>query len=153
GVLLARPAAPFDLAGVSPAPVMIVLGAAFFMGFFLWSHKQAAEGKTPLLTLEVIDSPKEWAAVVALFIIVATEGAINFTVPLYIQIVQGRSSAATSVAMMPFLLTVFFTAILIVRMYDRYTPRQLARGAFGLVIAGTLWLAFVVQNDWSVPAV
>ena len=153
GVLLARPAAPFDLAGVSPAPVMIVLGAAFFMGFFLWSHKQAAARKTPLLALEVVDSPKEWVAVLTLFMIVATEAAINFTVPLYIQIVQGRSSAATSVAMMPFMLTVFFTAILIVRLYGRYTPRQIARGAFGLVMVGTLWLAFVVQNDWSVPAV
>jgi MFS family permease len=153
GVLLARRAAPFDLAGVSPAPLMIVLGAAFFMGFFLWSHKQAAAGKTPLLALEVVDSPKEWVAVLTLFLIVATEGAINFTVPLYIQIVQGRTSAATSVTMMPFMLTVFFTAILIVRLYNRYTPRQIARGAFGLVMAGTLWLAFVVQNDWSVPAV
>ena len=85
-----------------------------------------------------------------LFIVVAIEGAINFMVPLYIQIVQGRSSAATSVAMMPFMLTVFFTAILIVRLYDRFTPRQIARAAFVLVTAGALWLAFVVRNDWSV---
>jgi MFS family permease len=150
GVLLARPAAPFDLVGVSPAPMMIVVGAAILMAFFIWSHKQAAAGRTPLLALEVIDSPRDWAAVVVLFIIVATEGAINFMVPLYIQIVQGRSSAATSVAMMPFMLTVFFTAILIVRVYDRFTPRQIARYAYALVIAGTLWLAFVVRNDWSV---
>jgi len=150
GVLLARPPAPFDLLGVSPAPVMIAAGIATFMGFFLWSHKQAAAGNTPLLALEVVDSPRDWAAVIALFAIVATEGAINFMVPLYIQIVQGRSSAATSVAMMPFMLTVFFTAILIVRLFDRFTPRQIARWAYALVIAGTLWLAFVVRNDWSV---
>ena len=150
GVLLARPPAPFDLMGVSPAPVMIAAGIAIFMGFFLWSHRQAAAGNTPLLALEVVDSPRDWAAVGALFAIVATEGAINFLVPLYIQILQGRSSAATSVAMMPFMLTVFFTAILIVRLYGRFTPRQIARWAYGLVIAGTLWLAFVVQNDWSV---
>ncbi len=153
GVGLARPAAPFDLVGVSPAPVMIAFGLAIFMTFFLWSHRQAAAGKTPLLALEVVDSPREWAAVVTLFAIVATEGAINFMVPLYIQIIQGRSSAATSLAMMPFMLTVFFTAILIVRLYDRFTPRQIARAAYGLVIAGTLWLAFVVRSDWSVPPV
>jgi MFS family permease len=117
GVLLARPAAPFDLVGVSPAPVMIAVG-------------------------------------IALFIIVAIEGSINFLVPLYIQIVQGRSSAATSVAMMPFMLTVFFTAILIVRLYDRFTPRRIARCAFLLVTVGALWLAFVARNDWSgVPVI
>jgi MFS family permease len=150
GVFLARPPAPFDLAGVSPAPVMIALGISIFMAFFIWSHRQAAAGKTPLLALEVVDSPREWVAVLTLFIVVGIEGATNFMVPLYIQIVQGRSSAATSVAMMPFMLTVFFTAILIVRLYDRFTPRQLARAAFVLVTAGALWLAFVVRNDWSV---
>jgi len=45
---------------------------------------------------------------------------------------------------------VFFTAILIVRLYDRFTPRQLARAAFVLVTVGALWLALVVRNDWSV---
>jgi predicted MFS family arabinose efflux permease len=150
GTLLARPAAPFDVLGLSPAPVLIVVGIALVMAFFIWSHRRAAGGNTPLLALEVVDSPKEWAAVVALFIIVGTEAAINFAVPLYIQIVQGRSSAATSVAMLPFMVTVFFTAILIVRLYHRFTPRQIARAAFVLVTAGTLWLAFVARNDWSV---
>lgn len=153
GVLLARPAAPFDVLGVSPAPLMILAGAMVVMAFFGWSHRTATRGGTPLLALEVVDSPREWAAVVTLFIIVGTEAAINFSVPLYIQIIQGRSSAATSVAMMPFMLTVFFTAILIVRLYDRFTPRQIARGAYVLVIIGTAWLALVVRSDWSVPPV
>lgn len=150
GAFLARAAAPFDVLGVSPAPIMIVFGIVVVSVFFVWSHQRKARGHTPLLALEVIDSPKEWAAVVALFLIVGMEGAINFSVPLYIQIIQGRSSMATSIAMMPFMLTVFFTAILVVRLYNRFTPRQIARLGFGLVFAGTLWLAFVVRNDWSV---
>src|SRR6516162_1069600 len=153
GVLLARPAAPFDLVGVSPAPAMIVVGVALLAAFLAWSHRQAAARKSPLIALEVIDSPLEWATVVALFIIVGMEGAINFSVPLYIQIVQGNSAFQTSIAMMPFMLTVFFTAILIVRLYNRFTPRQIATGAFLVVAAGTAWLAFVVRNDWSTPPV
>ena len=101
---------------------MIVVGIVLLSAFFVWTHKRAADDKTPLLALEVVDSPQEWAAVLALFIIVGMEAAINFTVPLYIQIVQGRDALQTSVAMMPFMLTVFFTAILIVRLYDRFTP-------------------------------
>jgi len=150
GVLLAGPKAPFNILGISPAPAMITIGTAMLMGFFSWSGRTARTGRTPLLALEVVDSAREWAAVVTLFVIVGTEAAINFAVPLYIQIIQDRSSAATSVTMMPFLLTVFLAAILVVRLYDRFSPRQIARGAFLLVIAGTLWLAFVVRNDWSV---
>jgi MFS family permease len=153
GVLLARSTAPFDLVGVSPAPVLIVVGVVILTAFFAWSHRRADAGRTPLIALEVIDSPLEWMTVVALFIIVGMEGAINFSVPLYIQIVQGSPAFQTSIAMMPFMLTVFFTAILIVRLYPRFTPRQIATAAFLLVAAGTAWLAFVVRNDWSVPPV
>lgn len=149
GLLLASPSAPFDVAGVSPAPVMIIIGAIIVAMFFKWSQRRAAGGRPPLLALEVISSNREWAAVIALFLIVSMEAAINFSVPLYIQIVQGRSPFQTSLAMMPFLVTVFFTAILIVRLYNRFTPRQIARYGFLLVFVGTTWLAFVVTNNWS----
>lgn len=150
GLFLARPAAPFDLMGVSPAPAMILVGIVGVMAFFVWSYRRVAKGRTPLLALEVVGSPREWATVIALFLIVMTEASINFAVPLYIQIVQGRSSAATSFAMMPFMLTVFFTAILVVRLYGRFTPRQIARAGFVLVFVGTLWLAWVASNNWAV---
>jgi MFS family permease len=153
GLLVARPASPFNVVGVSPAPVLIVIGVALLAAFFAWSHRRAALGRTPLIALEVIDSPLEWMTALALFIIVGMEGAINFSVPLYIQIVQGLPAFQTSIAMMPFMLTVFFTAILIVRLYRRFTPRQIATGAFLLVAVGTAWLAFVVRNDWTTAPV
>ncbi|HMF14405.1 MAG TPA: MFS transporter [Gemmataceae bacterium] len=153
GALLARPAAPLDLAGVSPAPVMIVVGVVLGTAFFNWSLRRAAAGKMPLLALEVVDSPPAWAAVLALFSMGGTEAAINFAVPLYIQVVQGSTGLMTSVAMLPLMLSVVLTAILIVRLYDRFTPRTIARGGFLLVAAGTAWLAFVVRNDWSAAPV
>jgi MFS family permease len=153
GVPLATPAAPFNVVGVSPAPLMVVLGIAVVMGFFVWSRWRAAQGATPLLDLRVIGSAREWAAVVTLFLIVGTEAAINFAVPLYIQIVQGRSSMATSITMMPFMLTVFFTAILVVRLYPRFTPRRIAQCSFGLVFVGTLWLAFVAANNLNLAVI
>jgi MFS family permease len=81
--------------------------------------------------------------------VVALEAALNVSVPLYIQIVQGRSPLATAVAMMPFNLTVFFMAMLIVNLYDRLTPRQIGRYGFILCTIGLVWLAFVLRNDWS----
>ncbi|MGX0982361.1 MFS family permease [Bradyrhizobium japonicum] len=85
----------------------------------------------------------------AMFAVVALEAMLNFSVPLYIQIVQGRTPLATTIAMMPFNLTVFFAAMLIVRFYGRFTPRQIGRYGFILCTVALLWLAFVVRNDWS----
>ncbi|WP_353144832.1 MFS transporter, partial [Acinetobacter pragensis] len=50
---------------------------------------------------------------------------------------------------LPFNLTVFFAAMLIVRLYSKVTPRQIGRFGFSLCAVALIWLAFVVRNDWS----
>ena len=153
GLGLARPAAPFDLFGMSPAPFMIVIGIVLLQAFMVWTRRRTASGKTPLLALEVVASASERAAVYAMFAVVALEGALNFSVPLYIQIIQGRSPIETAIAMMPFNLTVFFTAMLIIKLYQKLTPRQIGRYGFTLCTVALLWLAWVVRNDWGAPVV
>jgi len=149
GLALATRAAPFDLLGLSPAPLFILLGIVLGQGFLMWTRRRQQQGKTPLLALEVIGSERERAAVYSMFSVVALEAMLNFSVPLYIQIVQGRSPISTAIAMMPFNLSVFFAAMLIVRLYGKLTPRQIGRYGFVLCTIGLLWLAFVVHNDWS----
>ena len=149
GLVLATPNAPVSLLGLSPAPILIVVGVVLGQTFLMWTRKRQETGKTPLLALEVIDSREERAAVYAMFSVVALEAALNFSVPLYIQIVQGRSPIATAVAMMPFNLTVFFAAMLVVRLFDKLTPRRIGQAGFVLCAVALTWLAFVVRNDWS----
>ena len=153
GLGLANPAAPFDIFGASPAPFMIVIGAVLLQAFVAWTRRRAAAGKTPLVALEVLQSPTERAAVYSMFVVVALEGALNFSVPLYIQIIQGRSPIETAIAMLPFNLTVFFSALLIVKFYDKFTPRQIGVAGFTLCTVALVWLAWVVRNDWSAPIV
>lgn len=149
GLFLAGPNAPIQILGLSPAILMVGVGVFLISAFLAWTRRREATGRTPLFALQVIESAKERAAVLAMFTIVSMEAALNFSVPLYIQIVQGRSAFDTAIAMMPFNLSVFFTAFLIVKLYDRLTPRQIARYGFVLAAAGAYWLAFVVTNNWS----
>lgn len=149
GLALARPTAPFNLLGLSPAPVMILVGVVLGQAFFMWTRHREATNRTPLLPLVVLDSPHERAAVYAMFSVVALEAALNFSVPLYIQIVQGRSPLATAVAMLPFNLTVFIVAMLVVRLFGIVTPRRIGQIGFVLCAVALVWLAFVVRNDWS----
>lgn len=149
GFGLARDSAPFDLLGFSPAPVMIVLGIVLGQTFVAWTRRRQQAGKTPLLALEVLSSSSERAAVFAMFAVVALEAMLNFSVPLYIQIIQGRTPFATAIAMMPFNLSVFFSAMLIVRFYKTLTPRKIGRYGFCICTISLLWLAFVVRNNWS----
>lgn len=149
GILLARESAPFDILGLSPAPVFIVVGLILGQAFFFWTRRRTRLGKVPLVSLSVLGSPRERAAVYAMFIVVALEAALNFSVPLYIQIVQGRTPLDTSLAMMPFNLTVFIVATLIVRFYGRFAPRTIGVFGFVLTTVALAWLAFVVTNNWE----
>jgi MFS family permease len=149
GLLLARPAAPVDILGLSPAPVLIVVGLVLAQLFFVRTRLRSRAGKVPLVSLSVFGSSRERAAVYAMFVVVALEAALNFTIPLYIQIVQGRTPFDTSLAMLPFNLTVFFTAMLVVRLYRRFSPRTIGMVSFGLTTTALVWLAFVVTNNWE----
>ncbi|HMR33571.1 MAG TPA: MFS transporter [Geminicoccaceae bacterium] len=149
GLGMARPGAPFDIFGLSPAPAMIVVGIALLQGFIAWTRRQLDTGRTPLLDLRIIRSGEERSAIFALFCVVALEAMLNFSVPLYIQVIQGRTPIETAIAMLPFNLTVFFTAMLVVRLYDRLTPRRIGQFGFIVCVLGLLWLAWVVRNDWS----
>ena len=140
GMLLATDAAPFDLVGLSPAPIMIATGILFGQAFFAWSRSREAEQKTPLIASGVIETPQQRSAVYLMFIIVLLGSTISFLIPLYIQIVQGRNSLQTALAIMPYSLSIFAAAILVLRLYDRLTERQIARGAFFLMATGLFYL-------------
>jgi MFS family permease len=153
GVILAKPEAPISLFGLSPAPLMILVGVVVGQAFFRWSHDRQLLGRSPLMALEVLDSPEERNATFSLLIMSAVGPAVNFLIPLYIQIVQGRTSLQTSVAVIPYTLAIFTSAVLIVRLYARYSPRQIGRIGFILVSIGLVVLAITIRNDWGTPSV
>ncbi|HJB09389.1 MAG TPA: MFS transporter [Candidatus Brachybacterium merdavium] len=154
GLVVAEDTAPLSILGLSPAPVLVVLGLVLGQLFFLWTRRRMQQGRVPLVDLSVLGSGRERSAVYAMFIIVAMEAAVNFTVPIYIQVVQGRTALDTALAMMPFNLTVFVTATLIVRFYQRFAPRTIALFSFVLTTLALIWLAAVVNNNWeSLPTV
>lgn len=149
GLLFAKPAAPFSFLGISPAPILMICGVVVGQVFLVWLHRRQKAGKSPLLAVEVIDSREEQSATLAMFVIGALGPAVNFLIPIFMQIVQGRTSLATSVAMVPYTLSVFLSAILIVRLFRRFSPRTIGIVGFLVVSVGLVLLAWVLQNDMS----
>jgi MFS family permease len=153
GPLLAKQAAPFSLLGISPAPIMIALGIVLGQSFFAWSRQREATNQTPLLPLEVLDTPAERNAVYCFLVAGGIGPAVAFLIPLYIQIVQDRSPFFSAVAILPYTLSIAAAAILTVRLYDRLTPRRLGVISFGLLAVGLLIVAASVSNDWGTLSV
>ena len=106
GVLLAEPTAPFGVLGLSPAPVMIVVGILLGQAFFARLRRRRAADKTTLISPLVIEMPQQRSAVFTMFMIVMLGSAVSFLIPLYIEIVQGRSSLDTALAIIPYSLSI-----------------------------------------------
>ena len=62
---------------------------------------------------------------------------------------QGRSEFQTSLALIPYSLSIFIAALFSVRLFDRLTPRVIGVVGFSMVAGGLTFLAFAIQNEWS----
>lgn len=149
GLLQATPGAPFAPLGLSPVPVLLVLGVVLGWGFFAWSHKRVANKQTPLLALEVIDSRTEKNTVLAFLVAGALGTAVSFLIPIYIQFVQDRTPLQTAIAIVPYTIAVALAAIASVRLYDRVTPRQFGILCFVMIAVGATFVGWSILNDWG----
>ncbi|TFC01681.1 MFS transporter [Cryobacterium adonitolivorans] len=149
GVVLATDAAPFNILGVSPAPVLIILGAIIGQAFFVWLRRRRAAHRAQIFDLEVLKSASEKATTFAMAAMLFVGTAANFLIPLYIQIVQGRSSFQTSIAIIPYTLSIFIASTLVATLYRRYPPHTIARVGFVVVAFGLTLLAFTIRNEWE----
>jgi MFS family permease len=153
GPLVAEDAAPFAVLRLSPAPMLILLGIVFGQAFFAWSNRRVAADKQPLLAMEVLDSNEEKNAVIAFLVAGSLGLAVGFLIPLYVQIVEGRTPLFSAVAILPYAGAVAVAGVISVRLYDRQSPRRLGIASFILIAIGLVVVAFTVSNDWGTVAV
>ena len=149
GVVLAQPGAPFDILGLSPAPVLILLGLIVGQIFFSWTRKRKATSRPQIFDLDVLRSGSERATTACMAAMLFVGTAANFLIPLYIQIVQGRSSLETSFSVIPYTLSIFVASTVVATLYKRFPPRQIARVGFVVVALGLILLAFTIRNEWQ----
>jgi MFS family permease len=149
GLLVADETAPFSLLGLSPAPMLILTGIVVGQAFFVWSYRRVAADKQPLLALEVVESKEERSAVIAFLVAGSLGLAVGFLIPLYVQIIQGRSPLASAVVILPYAMAIAAAGVGSVRLYDRFSPRLLGVTSFILVPVGLVVTAFSVGTAGS----
>ncbi|WP_082717056.1 MFS transporter [Microterricola viridarii] len=149
GLVLASDDAPFTVLGLSPAPVLIVAGTIVGQLFFSWIRKQQKAGKPRIFDLAVLKSSKEKAVTACMAMMLFVGTAANFLIPLYLQVVQGRTSFETSLAIIPYTLSIFLASTFVANLYKRFPPRQIARAGFVVVAFGLILLAFTIQYGWG----
>ena len=149
GLWFATEQAPFNILGLSPAPLFILLGLIGGQVFFSWIRKRQDAKLPRIFDLRVLASSSELAITACMSIMLFVGTAANFLIPLYMQMVQGRSGIQTSFSLIPYTLSIFLASTFVAFLYNKFTPSLIARTGF-VVVAGALCLiAFTIRNDWG----
>ncbi len=149
GVWQATDAAPFDVLGVSPAPLLIILGLVVGQGFFVWIARRQRQRRSRIFDLRVLATSSELAVTACMAIMLFVGTAANFLIPLYMQVVQGLTGIQTSFSIIPYTLSIFLASTFVAVLYSRFAPRVLAASGFVVVAGALTLLAFSIRGDWG----
>ncbi|QXT62864.1 MFS transporter [Tessaracoccus palaemonis] len=149
GVWDATDQAPFAILGISPAPLLIVLGLVLGQVFFLWVSKRQREQKHRIFDLRVLATSSELAVTACMSIMLFVGTAANFLIPLYMQVVQGLTGMQTSFSIIPYTISIFLASTFVAYLYKKFPPRVLAAAGFVVVAFALTLIAFTIRGEWG----
>ncbi len=136
---------PLEPFGFSLTPFVIAAGAVLLAAFVAWERRREARGEDPLLHLRLLRIPTMRGGVTTLVAQNLILMGIFFTVPLFLQIVQGLDALETGVRMLPASAGLFVSALAGSALARRYPARTLVRAGLLVVLVAVLLLLDTIE--------
>jgi EmrB/QacA subfamily drug resistance transporter len=138
---------PIEPFGFALTPFVIAAGALVLAGFASWERRRERQGLEPLVHLRLLRVPSLRGGVSMLLAQNLILMGIFFTIPLYLQIVQGLDALETGVRMLPTSAGLFLTAIAGSALSNRFAARTLVRAGLLAVLAASLMLLATIEPE------
>ena len=138
---------PLEPFGFSLTPFVIAAGALVLAGFVAWERRRERLGAEPLVHLSLLRIPQLRGGVsmfVAQNLILM---GVFFTIPLFLQVVQGLDALETGVRMLPASAGLFFTAIAGSALSKRFAPKPLVRAGLFVVLVAIVLLLSTIEPE------
>ncbi len=143
------PVAPLGLA-LTP----FVVGAGFVMlGLFVaWSEHRTKAGRDPLFRLGLFDAPPLKAGLEMFLLQNLILMGVFFSIPLYLQVVQGLDALQTGIKMLPVSVAMFALSFIGARLSKSWTPQRILRLGLWVLLVSVLLLAATIEPVLKGPA-
>jgi EmrB/QacA subfamily drug resistance transporter len=138
---------PIEPLGFSLAPFVIAGGALLLVAFRTWERHREEAGRDPLVRFSLLKIPQLLGGLVMFFYQNLILLGIFFTIPLYLQVVQGYDALETGVRMLPTSIAMLVTAAIGARLAERFAPRSIVRVGVGTLLAATVALIATIKPD------
>jgi MFS family permease len=138
---------PVEPLGFSLAPFVVVLGAAILVLFRASQRRRDEQKRDPLVHVRLFEIIPVRSGLVTLLLQNLILMGVFFTIPLYLQIVQGLNAFETGVRMLPISITLVLAALGGARLANRIHPRAIVRIGLLVVIAAAVFLAGTIEPN------
>lgn len=149
GLLLAAESAPVNVLGLSPVLVLLLLGALVLHVFAARQRSLVDGGRTPLLDPQVFGSGLNRACLSGLVAVNLLMAGVSYLLPLYTQLVLGKSPMGSAMMLVPISLAALVSAAGTPVLMRLFACRQLLTAAHVLAAASVIVLALTISNRWS----
>jgi len=144
---LAPRSSPLEPFGFSLTPFVIGAGALVLAAFVAWERRREGRGEEPLVHLGLLRISQLRGGVAMFLAQNLILMGVFFTIPLFLQVVQGLDALETGVRMLPASAGLFFAAIAGSALAKRFAPRPLVRTGLAIVFVSILLLMGTIEPE------
>jgi MFS family permease len=144
---LAPRSSPVEPFGFALTPFVIAAGAVLLAGFRAWERRREERGQEPLVHFRLLRIRALRGGASMLLAQNLILMGIFFTVPLFLQIVQGLDALETGVRMLPASAGLFGAAIAGSALARRFAPRPLVRAGLLVVLLAIAMLLGTIEPE------
>ncbi|MGZ5347323.1 MAG: MFS transporter [Solirubrobacterales bacterium] len=138
---------PVEPLGMSLTPFVIAAGGVVLACFRGWERRREAGGLDPLVHFRLLDISTLRGGLAMLLSQNMILMGIFFTVPLFLQVVQGLDALETGVRMLPASVGLFVAALGGSALSSRFAPRGLVRAGLAIIFVSTLMLLETIEPE------
>ncbi|MGH2975846.1 MAG: MFS transporter [Solirubrobacterales bacterium] len=144
---LAPRSSPVEPFGFSLTPFVIAAGGLALAAFVAWERRRERLGQDPLVHLPLLRASELRGGVSMFLAQNLILMGVFFTIPLFLQIVQGLDALETGVRMLPTSVGLFATAIAGSALSKRFAPKPLVRVGLLIVFASIVMLLATIEPE------
>lgn len=138
------PVEPFGLS----LTAFVIAGGAVLLGLFVkWQRRRESIGREPLVHLDRLRIPSLRSGLTMFGAQNLILMGVFFSIPLYLQVVQGYDAFETGLRMLPVSVALFATSALGPVLARRWPPRTIVRAGLVVLLVADLGLLSLIDPD------
>ena len=138
------PVTPF---GMALTPFVIGAGLLLLGWFFRWSERRERLGLDPLFRLGLLEVPPLRAGLQMFIAQNLILMGVFFSIPLYLQVVQGLDALQTGLKMLPVSVAMFVMSFVGARMSRSASPQRIVRWGLIVLLVAVVVLAATIRPE------